>query len=57
MQDYGEIDLIEYYKKFEWCYPDCELKAKELIVKNSAIDFVSIDCSANIGYYLIGSKS
>lgn len=53
MPGYGEIDLIEYYREFEWYYPDCELQTKEWIVKNSAIDFVSIDCGANIGYYSI----
>jgi len=48
-----DIELPAFYEKFQWYYPNCELRTKEWFVKNARPDWVYVDCGANIGYYSI----
>jgi FkbM family methyltransferase len=48
-----DIELPAFYESFEWYYPECELQTKEWFVRNAQLDWVYLDCGANIGYYSI----
>lgn len=47
------IELVSYYKEFEWYYPNCELNTKKWFIENAGSDWVYIDAGANVGIYTI----
>ena len=49
----ADIELPEFYEKFEAYYVDCELQTKQWTVENAGSDWVYLDCGANIGYYSV----
>jgi FkbM family methyltransferase len=51
--DQPPIELIAYYKEFEWYYPKCEMATKHWFVSNIEKDWVILDIGANIGYFSI----
>jgi FkbM family methyltransferase len=47
------IELVAYYDEFRDYYPECEMNTKGWFVRNVRLDWVILDCGANIGYYTI----